>query len=169
MHVPKYLWGDAILTACYLINRMPTCVLQYITPLACLKKIFSDCRITSNLPLKVFGCIVFVHIPTHLRSKFDPRAEKCVFLRYAPNKRGYKCFNPITKKIHISMDVVFVEKQLYFSHTHLQGEKEKSEDEFWQTSTPHPSVFLNIDINTSSLKSQETDTLHNKNNGNTSV
>ena len=67
------------------------------------------------------------------------------------------------------MDVVFVEKQPYFSHTYLQEEKEKSEDEFWQTSTPLPSVFLDIDINTSSLKSQETDTLHSKNNGNTSL
>ena len=67
------------------------------------------------------------------------------------------------------MDVVFVEKQSYFSHTYLQGEKEKSEDEFWQTSTPFPSVFQDIDINTSSLKSQKTDTLHNKYNGNTSL
>ena len=67
------------------------------------------------------------------------------------------------------MDVVFVEKQPYFSHTYLQGEKEKSEDEFWQNSTPFPSVFLDIDINTSSLKSQEIDTLHSKNNGNTSL
>ena len=56
MHVSKYLWGDAILTACYLINRMPTRVLQYITPLACLKKIFSDCRITSDLP-QYFGAL----------------------------------------------------------------------------------------------------------------
>ena len=44
MHVSKYLWGDAILTACYLINRMSTRVLQYIKPLACLKKIFFDCQ-----------------------------------------------------------------------------------------------------------------------------
>ena len=99
MHVPKYLWGDAILAAYYLINRMPTRVLKYITHLACLKDLFPTCRVTSDLQLKVFGCTVFVHIPTHLLSKFDHRAEKCVFLVYAPNKRGYKCFNPITKKI----------------------------------------------------------------------
>ena len=28
-NVPKYLWGDAVLTATYLINRMPTRVLNY--------------------------------------------------------------------------------------------------------------------------------------------
>ena len=43
MHVPKYLWGDAILTASYLINRMPTRVLQYIIPLKGLRKIFREC------------------------------------------------------------------------------------------------------------------------------
>ena len=99
MHIPKYLWGDAILTACYLINRMPTRVLKYITPLQCLTNSFPDNRITSELPLKVFGCTVFVHLPSHLRSKLDPRAEKCVFVGYAPNKKGYKCLNP-KKKSH---------------------------------------------------------------------
>jgi IS30 family transposase len=63
MNIPKYLWGDAILTASYLINRMPTRVMHYITPLDCLKKEFPASRITSELPLKNFGCTVFVHIP----------------------------------------------------------------------------------------------------------
>ena len=35
-NVPKCFWGDAILTACYLINRMPSRVLNYQTPLNCL-------------------------------------------------------------------------------------------------------------------------------------
>ena len=40
MHVPKYLWGEAVLIESYLINRMPSRVLKYITPLECLKQIF---------------------------------------------------------------------------------------------------------------------------------
>ncbi|KAG8473962.1 hypothetical protein CXB51_033910 [Gossypium anomalum] len=33
MGVPKYLWGEAVLTACYLINRLPSKVLNFQTPL----------------------------------------------------------------------------------------------------------------------------------------
>ena len=97
MNVSKYLWGEAVLTASYLINGMPTRILKYSTPLEFLKKSFPMSHIHSNLPLKVFGCIVFVHIPNHPWSKLDPRAKKCIFFGYAPNKKGYKCFNPKNK------------------------------------------------------------------------
>ena len=63
MNVPQYLWGKAILTTSYLINRMLTRVLNYITPLDCFKKYFPESRIQSNLPLKIFGITAYVHIP----------------------------------------------------------------------------------------------------------
>ena len=43
--------------------------------------------VNSDLPLKNFGCTVYVHIPSKFRSKLDLRAEKCVFIGYAPNER----------------------------------------------------------------------------------
>ena len=70
MHVPKYLWGEAVLTS-YLINRMPTRVLNYSTPLECLKKCFHETRIPSNLPLKIFGCTVYVHLSSTEQSKLE--------------------------------------------------------------------------------------------------
>lgn len=36
MNVPKFLWGEAVKTAAYLINRMPSRVLNYKTPIECL-------------------------------------------------------------------------------------------------------------------------------------
>ena len=32
MHVPKHFWADAVSTACFLINRMPSSVLNWATP-----------------------------------------------------------------------------------------------------------------------------------------
>lgn len=78
MNIRKYLGGEAILTASYLINRMPTHVLNYITPFENLKNVFPTTRIQFNLPLKVFGCTVFVHLPIRSRLKLDPRAQKCL-------------------------------------------------------------------------------------------
>ena len=102
MNIPRYFWGEVILIASYLINRMPTRFLKYSTLLECFQKIFPLSRMYSNLPLKVFGCIVFVHLPNHNRSKLDQKvfgcivlaAEKCVFIGYASNQKGYKCYNP---------------------------------------------------------------------------
>ena len=36
MNVPKYLWGEAVKTAAYLINWMPSRVLDHKTPIECL-------------------------------------------------------------------------------------------------------------------------------------
>ena len=51
-------------------------------------------------------------------------------------KRGYKCFDPISSKLFITMDVTFFEKEKsYFPITTLQGEN-ISEDCFRETSSP---------------------------------
>ena len=36
MHVPKFLWSNDVLTACYLINKMPSSVLNDTIPFSCL-------------------------------------------------------------------------------------------------------------------------------------
>ena len=138
-HMPKYLRGEVVLTSCYLINRMSSRVLKYETPLQTLRNFFLRNQLTTDLPLKFFCCTVYVHIPNQLRKKLEPRAEKCVFVGYASNKKGYKCFNPTARKFHITMDVNFVETIPFFSKTSLQGEK-ANEDQFWHVSTLVPTT-----------------------------
>ena len=118
-NTPKYFWGDAVLTACYLINRMPTNVLQFQTPLNVFSKYFPENRTVSNLPLKVFGCIVFVHNHEPNQNKLDPKAFKCIFLGYAANQKGYKCYFLEKKKLIVSMDLTFFENTPFFSTNSL--------------------------------------------------
>ncbi|CAN1766567.1 Retrovirus-related Pol polyprotein from transposon TNT 1-94 [Linum perenne] len=138
-NLPKYFWGDAVLTATYLINRLPSKTLSFLTPLQCLQNVFPTNHLVSDIPLKMFGCTCFVLIPPQFRTKLDPRSVKRVFLGYASNKKGYKCFDPTTRKTFHSMDVVFWENQFYYPKISLQGENlngtheiEDSEGNFWE-------------------------------------
>ncbi|RVX23040.1 Retrovirus-related Pol polyprotein from transposon TNT 1-94 [Vitis vinifera] len=62
-NVPNYFWGEAILTATYLINRMPSRVLTFQSPRQLFLQQFPHTHAaSSDLPLKVFGCTAFVHV-----------------------------------------------------------------------------------------------------------
>jgi hypothetical protein len=121
MHVPKSFWEDVILIAAYLINQMPSKVLQFQTPLQFLSKTHS-LHTLLQIPPKVFSCVYYVHIHKQHRSKLDPRAQKCIFLGYSTTQRGYKCYHPPLAKILISMDVTFLKDQANF----LGGDLEHS-------------------------------------------
>ena len=111
MNAPKYLWGEAILTAAYLINRMPSSVLNFKTPIECLPSHFH----VTNLPPRVFGCVCFVHALHPSGGKFGPKAHKCVFIGYSPTQKGYKCYDPSSRKFLVFMNVTFWEIESFFS------------------------------------------------------
>jgi len=79
-----------------------------------------------NLPPHIFGCVAFVHLHKHQCNKLTPRALRCVFLGYATHQKGYRCYHPPTRRMFITMDVVFHEDSMYFSpKPELQGENQK--------------------------------------------
>ena len=110
MNIPKKFWSQAILTATYLINRLPSRVLEFKSPYETLKG-----RHITLSHLRVFGCMCFVHVQALHRDKLDARAAKCVFMGYSSSQKGYKCFHPITNKMLVSRDVRFEETVPYFS------------------------------------------------------
>ncbi|CAM8937083.1 unnamed protein product [Rhodiola kirilowii] len=120
-HVPKHFWADAILTACYLINRMPSSVLQGATPYGTLfpnKPLF-------HIAPRIFGSTCFVRDVRPHVTKLDPKALKCVFLGYSRLQKGYRCFCPSLDKYLVSSDVTFVEHLSFFptpSHSSTSSE-----------------------------------------------
>ena len=128
-NVPKSFWGEAILTATHLINRLPTRVLGFKSPMDILMTFYPDLHTSNNLVPRIFGCVSFVHVHSQNRGKLDPRALKCVFVGYSATQKGYKCYHPPSKKFYVSMDVTFHEQEPYFSQPYLQGENSKEDKE----------------------------------------
>ncbi|KAG7588044.1 GAG-pre-integrase domain [Arabidopsis suecica] len=106
--VPRRYWGDAVMTACYLINRTPTKILGDISPFEVL-----NTTKPSLDHLRVFGCVCFVLVPGEQRNKLDAKSTKCMFLGYSTTQKGYKCFDPANNRIYVSRDVKFLEEQGY--------------------------------------------------------
>ncbi|CAN7059401.1 unnamed protein product [Brassica oleracea var. botrytis] len=122
-NVPKRFWSDAVMTACYLINRTPTRILGDLTPYEVLNK-----RKPSINHLRVFGCLCYVLQPDGQRNKLEPRSTKAVFLGYSTTQKGYKCYVPEARRVLVSRDVKFVESRGYF--------EKKSWDELKDLSQP---------------------------------
>jgi len=63
--------------------------------------------------LRVFGCVAYAKIPDARRTKLDDKSEKCIFVGYGERRMGYKLYNPITKKVIMSRDVIFEEDKTW--------------------------------------------------------
>ena len=102
--IPFEFWAEAVNTAIYILNRCPTKVLNKKTP-------FEACsgRKPGVKHLMVFGSLCYAQVPSHMRQKLDATSVKCVCLGYGTCEKVYRLYNPETKKILISKDVIFDE------------------------------------------------------------
>src|SRR3954470_17484932 len=101
--LPKELWGEAVSTATYLLNRCPTKKLEKLTPEE------AWCGFKPNLShLRVFGSVASKHVSGQLRKKLDDKGEEMIFVGYH-STGGYKLFDARNRKIQISRDVIFEE------------------------------------------------------------
>ncbi|KAE8719380.1 hypothetical protein F3Y22_tig00109971pilonHSYRG00141 [Hibiscus syriacus] len=101
--MPLRYWYYAAATAVFLINRLPTRVLEGLSPC---EKLFE--KKPDYGFMRVFGCKYFPHLWLFQQHKLDFRSQPCTFLGYSPQHKGYLCL-ATNGRIYITRHVVFDE------------------------------------------------------------
>ena len=102
--IPLPYWFDCVVTAAFLINRLPSPFLHNKSPYELLLNKIPDYSV-----LRAFGCLCYVSTYTKDRHKFSPRACASVFLGYLPGYKGYKVLDLEIRSVSITRNVVFHE------------------------------------------------------------
>jgi len=135
--LPKQYWAEAVSCAVYLLNRCPTRSLQAVTP----QEAWSGHK-PSVTHLRVFGCVAYAKIPDARRTKLDDKSEKCIFIGYGDRRMGYKLYNPITKKVIMSKDVIFEEDKSWQWNDDQEAIKWISTDLILEDEVEVPTVLV---------------------------
>ena len=87
-NLPGFLWGEALKTALYILNRVPTKAVP-LTPF----ELWIGRKPSLN-HLKVWGCPAEVKLYNPTLSKLDSRTTRCYFVSYPEHSKGYRFYNP---------------------------------------------------------------------------
>ncbi|KAI9915470.1 hypothetical protein PsorP6_006810 [Peronosclerospora sorghi] len=60
--------------------------------------------------MRVFGSRGFVYVDSSKRSKFDPKAHRCIFLEYAENSKEYSAYDIDDQRVVISLTIALDER-----------------------------------------------------------
>jgi hypothetical protein len=101
--MPAVFWGEAVVTAVYILIRSPTKALNSRTPYGTWHG-----RKPTVSHLRVFGCLAFGKELGHI-SKLNDRSTPGVFIGYAEGSKAYRILDPGTQRVRTTHDVVFDE------------------------------------------------------------
>jgi hypothetical protein len=97
---PPHFWAETVSTATYLINIQPSLAPQGGIPFE---------RLCGKTPdyssLRLFGCVCYVLLAPHERTKLTTQSVECVFLGW----------DPVARRMQISRDVVFDKSRPFYS------------------------------------------------------
>jgi hypothetical protein len=111
--MPLKFWDEAFLTAVFLINRLPSRVIENDTPY---QRLFG--KTPDYTFLRTFDCAVWPNLRPYNSRKLEFWSKRCVFLGYSNLHKGFKCLDPSTGRVYVSRDVVFDEIVFPFSMLH---------------------------------------------------
>ncbi|KAK8919425.1 hypothetical protein KSP39_PZI020937 [Platanthera zijinensis] len=108
--MPNSFWGEAVLTANHILNRVPHSKLNS-TPYELWHG--HPCRYDT---LKTWGCIAYVRIQDLKRPKVGPRTTTCVYLGSAEDSAADRFLDLSTNSVIESRDAIFFEHKFIKDH-----------------------------------------------------
>ena len=138
-NLPMTLWADATSTLDYVHNKSPHQVFGNKT----LEEAFTGVKPDVS-HLRIFGCLVYIHVPKEKRSNLEPSGKKGTFVGYSETSKAYHIYIPIQRQIEVNQDVTFDEevsfKRSREYHMEIDGEDlEALRDADCSTLDIHPS------------------------------
>ena len=120
---------DVVDTTVHILNRSYTKAIKIMTPLQ-----YFFGKKPSITHFNIFGSSCYQYVLDPSRTNWDAKSQKCIFLGYIEESKGYQLYNYTTKKVIISRDVVFAQ------HPCHQEKDEDSSLDNQEISTyqPHP-------------------------------
>ena len=97
-------WGDVVVCATYLRNRIPSHAIEYKTP----HEMWFG-HLPSVRHLRVFGSTCYALIPKEQRNKLSARSRTCIFLVHSETSKAYRFYDEVNKKFFVSRYFCFLE------------------------------------------------------------
>ena len=100
--LPILFWGYALETAAFILNRVPLKSVEKTT-----YKIWTG-KTPSLSFLKIWGCEAYVK--RQISEKLAPKSDKCLFMGYPKETKGYYFYNAFENKVFIAHNGIFLER-----------------------------------------------------------
>ena len=107
--LPISFWGYALETAAFILNKVPTKAVEK-TPY----EIWTE-KIPSLSFLKIWGCEAYVK--HQISDKLAPKSDKCLFIGYPKETKGYYFYNASENKVFVARNSVFLEREFISKRT----------------------------------------------------
>ena len=84
-NLPAFFWGEAVATAVFLLNRVPTKAVDGMTPYEAWHGRRPDVHY-----LRTFGCVAYIKVTKPHLKKLDDRGTPVVFIGYEPGTKAWR-------------------------------------------------------------------------------
>ena len=93
-NLPMIMWAKASMKTVYIQNKSPHKILKNMN----LEEAFTEVNPEIG-NFRIFGCLVYIHVPKEKRTKLDPSSRKGTFVGYNESSKAYWVYIPSQRQI----------------------------------------------------------------------